>query len=594
MLPTSEQEGSGPGLRYLAFFALAAIILTWPIAFSLNRPTSIRPDYFSNLWNFWWVKTSLLLENASPYWTDYLYFPVGISLARHTLSPLNSFAGAALSTFMNPHAAYNVVLLLHFALSGWTFFLLARYLTGNIRGSLLAGLVYSFCPFHYSYVAQINIATFEFLPLAVLYSLRVYRDSGARNTVLMALFIAMIAASSSYWLVYAFLVVLLVALGGKLWSGRTRFVSGLRRMAIAGMVAIVAVVIVSMPLVLAVVEDVSSDPSLVTGEREKVFRANDLLGYSWVGPPEKMIVSWPTMLGYSTLLLLILGYRGVVSQRFWLLVGAVFLVLSLGSVLKVAGSDTGIPMPHRYLRTLPGFSMLRKPDRAFIMIQFVIALLCAFSWQHLSGLLKSPRRRLACWIAITCVVMVEMTGIPFRQFTYDCPAYLAGLGTSPGNESTSKIQSIVHLPADPGSGIEGRYNFFQTFHHRKIAQGYVTSFAIKGWARVRSRLLEKAYDSLLRGNPDPLSAEVEERDLDLVVLHKIVSAPRAPFIDPDKTIVWMPFFAVRRDLIKGRQIGPLVDTPVSRKEIRIQRRVLERILGQPVHEDSDVLVFRVP
>ncbi|MFH1313226.1 MAG: hypothetical protein ABIJ00_08360 [Candidatus Eisenbacteria bacterium] len=593
-MPASEHAHRRPGLGYLAFFALAAIILTWPVVLSPARPISIRPDYFSNLWNFWWVKTSVLLEHTSPYWTDYLYFPAGISLARHTLSPLNSFAGAALSTIMNPHAAYSVLLLLHFALSGWALFLLAHYLTGNIRGSLLAGLVYSFCPFHYSYVAQLNIATLEFLPLAVLYALRVYRDGGVRNTVLMALFTAMIATSSSYWLVYAFIVIWLVALGGKLWSGGTRFVSGLKRIAIASMVAIAVVAVVSMPLVLAVVEDASSGPPPAVQTGEKVFRANDLLGYSWVGPPERVIVSWPTMLGYSTLLLLVLGYREVVRQRFWLLIGAVFLVLSLGSALKVAGNSTGFPLPHRYLRLLPGFAMLRKPDRAFLMIQFVTALLCAFSWRHLSRLFKSPRRRLACWIVITCVIVVETTGIPFRQFAYECPAYLAGLGAPSGFDPAPEIRSLVHLPVMPGQGTEGRYNYFQTFHHKRIPQGYVTSLAIADSMRVRSDLLEEACDSLLSGSPGPLLTEVEKRDLDLIVIHKIVSGRRPSLIDLERKIVWVPFLAVRRDLIKGRQMGPYVDTPVSRRELQYQKRVLERVLGQPVYEDSDVLVFGVP
>ena len=33
----------------------------------------------------------------------------------------------------------------------------------------------------------------------------------------------------------------------------------------------------------------------------------DLVGYSWIAGPERIIVSWPTMLGYSTLLLLAAG-----------------------------------------------------------------------------------------------------------------------------------------------------------------------------------------------------------------------------------------------------------------------------------------------
>lgn len=592
MLPTLDEKGSGFGLRYLAFFVLAAIILTWPITSSLDRPTCIRPDYFSNLWNFWWVRTALVLETASPYWTDYLHFPTGISLARHTLSPLNSFAGALLSAVVSPHAAYNVLLLVHFSLSGWTFFLLARYLTGNTRGSLLAGLVYSFCPFHYSYMAQINVATFEFLPLAVLYALKVHRAGGVRNTLLMALFIGMVAASSSYYLAYAFLVIGLVALGGKLWDNQIHFLPGLRRLVLAGMVAVAVVVVVSMPLVLTIVDDIEAGTSRTPLEDRRAARANDILGYSWLGPPEHITVSWPTMVGYSTLVLLVLGRRGVIKQRFWLLVGAVFFVLSLGGAMKVAGGETGIPMPYKYLSSLPGFAMLRKPDRAFLMIQFVIALLCAFSWQHLSARFKSSGRELACWVILTTAIMVETTGIPFARFAYDCPSYLADLAAS-GMGPSSKIKSLIHLPAHPGSGIEGRYNYFQTFHGKKIPQGYVTSTALVDSVRIQASLLRSSYRSFADGDPERLTSELEKRGIDLVVVHKTVPKPRAP-IELDGTTIWMPFVSVRRYLVGGRQIGPYVDTPVRKRVIRSQRRALEEALGPPIHEDSDILVFEGP
>jgi hypothetical protein len=590
MLSTSEQESSGRGLRYLAFFAFATIILTWPIAFSLGRPTSTNPDYFSNLWNFWWFKTSVLLEHTSPYWTDYLYFPTGISLARHTLSPLNSLVGALLSFGVNLHAAYNTLLLLHFTLSGWTFFLLARYLTGNTRGALLAGLVYSFCPFHYRYLSHINVATFEFLPLVVLYSLKVYREGGARNTMLTVLFMAMIAASYNYAVVYAFLVIGLLALAGKLWNGEVRFVVGLKRLLIAGSIAVAAVFIVSMPLVLTVVKDVSANASQATAVPANPLRANDLVGHYWMAQPDGMIVSWPTMVGYSTLLLLALGYREVVKQRFWLLVGAVFLVMSLGDTLMIAGNDTGILMPHKYLKTLPVLSMLRKPDRAFLMIQFVVALLCAFSWRHLSRLFKSTRRELVCWIGITSLIMVETTGIPFAQFSYKCPSYLANLGRSSEVDSKSEIKSLVNLPARPGSGIEARYDYFQTFNSIKMAQGYVTSLAMTGSLEDEANGLRLAYRAFEHGDYARLLVRLEKLGTDLVVLHKIVPKLREP-TDLDSTIVWAPFLLVRHGLVEGDQKGPFVDTRVSGKVISEERRALEKTFGPPIHEDSDIVVF---
>ncbi len=82
-----------PGVRgeflILFFFVLAALVLTWPMVATLGQATGTRGDYLDNLWNGWWLKHSLV-QGHSPFWTDYLYFPDGISLRRHTLSPLNA------------------------------------------------------------------------------------------------------------------------------------------------------------------------------------------------------------------------------------------------------------------------------------------------------------------------------------------------------------------------------------------------------------------------------------------------------------------------------------------------------------------------
>ena len=173
-------------LWILAFFALATVALTWPIAVDLSTGTGIRGDYYNNLWNSWWVRHSIA-EGHSPYWTDYLYFPEGISLRRHTLSLLNSLSGAFLGAFLDQDAAFNLILLAHFALSGWAFSLFARYVTGSTAGGVLGGLVYSFCPFHYYYLCQINVFTFEFIPLALLFFVKYYREGGRGNLLGVAL-----------------------------------------------------------------------------------------------------------------------------------------------------------------------------------------------------------------------------------------------------------------------------------------------------------------------------------------------------------------------------------------------------------------------
>lgn len=587
MLEKNEVEKIRCESKYFIFFVFATIILTWPIIVSPNKPISIRPDYFQNLWNFWWVKTSLFEQNILPYWTDYLYYPSGISLGRHTLSPVNSIAGGFLSTFLSLQASFNILLLLHFTLSAWAFFLLARYLSGNVPGSILAGLVYSYCPFHYYYMAQINIAALEFFPLVVLYFLKTFRYGGIKNTMLMALFMALVAASCSYLLAYAFIVAGLLVIGGKLWDWRVPFLLGMRRLVIGGMIGSVFVIIISLPLVLSIYEEVTTSSAGEQASYYEPIRANDLLGYLWGGPPEVLIVSWPTMLGYSTLFLLLLGYKGVVKQKFWLMVGGLFFILSMGTMLKVGGIDSGIPLIYKWLEELPIFSMLRKPDRNFLMIQFVVALLCAFSWKSISPGFKSRKRELCFWSICTIIIMLEITGIPFKRFDYRVPSYLSDLA------GFSEVRSLIHLPSFPGPNIEGRYNYFQTFHEKKMPQGYVTSLALTDAHKKQTSQWCDAWTSLVSDNPQPILHELKKNDIDLVIVHNTIPKLRDP-APIHNTIVWAPFFMVRHDLVESRQLGPFDYVSVPKKAVEILREKMKLWFGAPVFEDSDIIVFKIP
>jgi hypothetical protein len=60
-----------------------------------------------------------------------------------------------------------------------------------------------------------------------------------------------------------------------------------------------------------------------------------------------------------------------------------------------------------------------------------------------------------------------------------------------------------------------------------------------------------------------------------------------------ETVVWAPFFRVRRELVVPRQMGPLIDRAQPTEQIENQRRALTKELGPPVFEDDLVLVFQL-
>jgi len=580
-------DADRPGAPAAALlYAAVTPILTWPLLAAPGRAVSVRGDYVLNLWNFWWMRQVFTRAGASLYWTDALFHPIGVSLARHELSPLNAAAGALLSGPLDPHAAFRILVGLHFWLSAWTAFLFVRAVTGSGIGALLAGLFWSFGPFHFYYLAQLNVGTLEFLPLAGWWMVRSYREGGARNALGVGLAAGLLAASSSYYVVYAGLLGAALLLGGRLWAPDVRWTSGARRLALAALPAALSVGVVAGPL-LAAGADERSDSGLEAAVGETLSRSNDLLGFLWTGPPENLIVTWPSMLGWSTLALAALGLRFERRRAFWLGLSAAFAVLSLGPELHVAGRPTELRLPYAWLSELPVLWMLRKPDRLFALVQLPVGVLLAFGWEAVAARLRTPSLRLAVAGGAALVLALERVCVPLETFPVAEPAYLAELAGDPA------VRAVVHLPHGAGTPADARASLLQTRHGKAIPQGYVVDLALGAPQRALAGEWLRAYAQLGLGDGDAVAALARRDGIDRVLLHKTVPGPRPPG-RCDGAIVWAPFALAHRELVALRQLGPFVEVPVPAALLARQQAALEAELGPPVYEDEALAAYRVP
>jgi hypothetical protein len=582
----SDDPKSGREASIALLFVVASVVLTWPLAWSPGEVHSLRGDYFINIWNFWWMGSSVLEQGVSPFWTDALYFPSGISLARHTLSPLNSLVGTLLAGSVGPHDAFRLLLLVHFALSGWFFYLFARRMTGNAAGAVIAGLLWAHNPYHAYYMGQMNVSTLEFLPLAGFFMVGAWRDGSWRNVLGVAVSAGLIAATSSYYLVYAALLGGLVLVGGRWSFPDTPWLTGARRLMLAGIAAGAVVAAVSWPLLSAMLEQApAANVAASSAEAGRlVLRSNDLLGFSWVGPPERLVVSWPTMFSYSALLLLVAGWGALRAYKAWLIAVGVFFLLGLGPVLKIGGRETDIALPYAVLADLPIFAMLRKPDRFFVLMEMFFALLVAAAWANVSARVASPRVRGLLWTLVVAGVSAEFCLAPVETYRLPESPVLEVLARS------TETRSLIDLPPFGGSPLDARTNHDQTIHGKKIPGGYVTNLAQTAEHRKNSAEWKRADEALDRGDGAPMARKAADQGIDLVVLHKTVPRRRTAGAI-DGTVEWRPFLFARDELLSVRQRGHLEVLPVPRSQLQTRRKALTEVFGAPTHEDDLVVVF---
>ncbi|MCA9726173.1 MAG: hypothetical protein KC729_00715, partial [Candidatus Eisenbacteria bacterium] len=154
-------------------FVLLSVGMTSPLLFRLHQmmlDSGAGPDAFIGVWNLWWTKQALL-HGMNPFFTSWLYYPSGTSLALHTHAvtygvatlPLQIVFGSEGGTKL--YGIYNLILLASFSLTGYFTYRLALHESQHRGASILAGLIMAFCAFRFANTVRLHVIATELLVL---------------------------------------------------------------------------------------------------------------------------------------------------------------------------------------------------------------------------------------------------------------------------------------------------------------------------------------------------------------------------------------------------------------------------------------------
>lgn len=461
----------------LVGFCALAVFWTWPVAATLASRIPHDPgDPVLNIWILWWNAQATPLTDA--WWNAPMMWPMpgAMALSEHLLglslvaTPLQLAGG-------NPIAAYNVCLLLTYALSGFFAFLLGRRLTGSTFAGVCAGLAFGFSPYRASQIAHIQVLSSQWMPLALL-GLHAYVSTGARRwLVVFGVAWVMQALSNGYFLL--FFPVLIVA--WLAWFVDWRKAPG------RGLAIVTTWVVASLPLlpVLLKYREVHERLGLTRTVAEirefsavpaSFFHAAPLMRFWREGPAENYEQYLFT--GVTVVLLAIAGLAlflirrtraAVAAERapivFYVAATLLMCVLALGPGGE--GHDPASPYrPYSWLLALPGFTGLRVSSRFAMVGTFCLAMAASLAVAHLSTLiaLASRWRSLAGAAVIAGLVVDGMT----RAVPVVAPP---GRVMLPGSQQAA----VMELPIDNTDiSVESMYR--STFHHQPLVNGYSGHF----------------------------------------------------------------------------------------------------------------------
>jgi hypothetical protein len=210
-------------LTLLACYLAAGVAVTWPRAsYITGRLPSMR-DSAAYVWGFWWMARRLS-HLANPWVTDHMAAPAGVLLGYHTLMPLPGLLLTPVTLIFGPSASYNLLVILVPGLLCYAMYRAARLWLPSQTGAIAAGAFFGLS----AMLAQedwyhVNIAVGAlFLPLALEASVRLRRNPGWRQALILGVVVGAAVLTDPESAVLTGILVGLVLLPWLLWRPSAR------------------------------------------------------------------------------------------------------------------------------------------------------------------------------------------------------------------------------------------------------------------------------------------------------------------------------------------------------------------------------------
>jgi hypothetical protein len=358
----------------------------------------------------------VLFHGANPLFTDRMNVPDGVNMMANTTELALSVPMAPVTHWLG--AGVTVVLLLTLGLAGTAFawyWVLSRHLVQSRRAAWIGGLWCGFAPTMVSHAnGHINFVSLFVVPFIVWQVLRLREPGRAvRGGIVLGLLVVVQVFLNEEILLFTALtlgafVIAYAALAWHTVAGYARrFAAGL------GVAMITALVPLAYPLwfQFAGPQSYSGQPfepgkfvtdllSLGAYARQSLAGNAAIARGLSVSPTEEN-----TFFGVPMLVMLVVSvvllWRDL-AARAAAIAGLVLLIMSMGPELRVAGFDTGVPLPFALLARLPVLNLV-SVTRFAMVPAMIIGVLLALAADRAP--LLGRRRRIAFWAGLAVAIV---------------------------------------------------------------------------------------------------------------------------------------------------------------------------------------------
>jgi hypothetical protein len=455
--------------RYFVVFLVLSALHTWPLVTApAHLSRNNNADTILNEWTVAWVAHQIVrdpvhLFNANIFYPD----KRTLAMSENLIAP--ALMGAPLLWLgASPVLTYNLLLLLGFALTGWTTFIVVSRWTGDRMAGLVSGSLLAFNAHSLTRLPHLQAIHAEFIPLALLALDDLVRERRVRHAVLLALWFVLNGLTSIYLMV--FLIVCLTAalvVRTEIWASRAVLKTVARRLALAAAIAAAVLLPVLLPYY-----RIHTEQGLVRPLDEVAYYSAGWRDYLLTGGRLHWSL-WAHRIGDATALFP--GVTALVLGMVTLATGIAFrdrrarMCLAIGVAGVLLSFGPAMPGYTTLYETFPPMQALRASARFGWLALLALALLAGFAVAHIRARwIARPSLATAAGSVLLVLVNVEALRAPIGYTPFDrIPDTYARLAAEPpGAVIEFPIYSPLQFARNAG------YMLNSTAHWKPLVNGY--------------------------------------------------------------------------------------------------------------------------
>ena len=464
-------------------------------------PSGKSSDVFVEIWDVFYGGR-VLSGQADRFYTNLLFYPDGVSLARHPINFPYVIVMNLLNAFMPISNAFSLAYLLIIASCVFSAYVYLHYLFRDKWIALLGAIIFGLSPHVVGHPNHPNNALVATLPLAV-YSFHRGVDEKRRGFIIVA---GLLTGLTSIINIYAYICLLMtLALGTCAMAFRRRHDRGFWQ--IIGLLLLTSAIASAWRITPMVLNTQSLDEALEWHAASE--RNNDLISlfvnhrHPASGPilesalrpdlANGKVFSPTSYLGYLPLLLTAVGLIAPRTRRQalpWLALGLIFLILRLGPALTVNGTEyPHIVLPKHLLNQLVPvvFKAFGETDNFMIGVLLPLAVTSCYG---AAALLRTTQNsKTSGFIVLLIVVVAGEYYMPVEEnrFGYERLAFLDWLADE---DDTGEIR-LIHLPM--GRGNSKRYDLYQALSGYPQVEGAISRTPPEAFAYIEGNQLLNSW-----------------------------------------------------------------------------------------------------